>query len=99
MLLLLALLLVALLLTIASCLLSLVALLLLAICCGLGVVTLVVARRLAVRIVTDGDEREKKRTCSNVPITVNVTTFLSKGGVHVPLWGSGGSLLAIARVR
>lgn len=66
-LLLLALLLVALLLTIASRLLSLVALLLLAICCGLGVVTLVVARRLAVRIVT--------------------------------LWGSGGSLLAIAGVR
>lgn len=42
---------------------------------------------------------EKKQTCSNVPITVNVTTFLSKGGVHAPLWGSGGSLLAIARVR
>lgn len=42
---------------------------------------------------------KKNKTCSNVPITVNVTTFLSKGGVHVPLWGSGRSLLAIARVR
>lgn len=93
-------LLLVLLLTIASCLLSLVALLLLAICCGLGVVTLVVARWLAVRIVTDGDKKGGgEETWNNVPITVNVTTFLSKGGVHVPLWGSGGSLLAIARVR
>lgn len=67
--LLLALLLVALLLTIASCLLSLVALLLLAVCCGLGIVILVVVRWLAVRIVTDGEKGGKRKhvaTCQSL---------------------------------
>lgn len=41
-----------------------------------------------------GEENDK--TCNNMQIIVTVTTVLS---LRKPLWGSGGSLLTIARVR